>query len=382
MARVSSQTARINHEVVSNMLRYALLILMIHTSGCGDPTTSPLKPAMGPYATARQTIPSISTFRPVDVWYPTQNTANAKQTYYDLLLFKIPSTTSVQETPPLKQRFPLILFSHGWLGMRFQSWTLMEMLASHGYVVAATDHPSDDLFDHFLDEDLQINQINPVSRINDIITLHKAMTTALSERIDASQIVLMGHSLGADTIVHVAKYASEPFRSNIKALIALDGAGPIFLSHEVRKEITAPIAFFVAEDTWSYISPLNWSYPLSQTLGASDCIYSVHPGAQHLSYTNICDIVPAAQGAKLDQKWIDKLQAQAESTCTAHTTPSEVFQWTARISATFLETHLNDHSDGPQILDAEWKPALVEANSPVRFNLCQELLPPSDKELQ
>jgi predicted dienelactone hydrolase len=36
--------------------------------------------------------------------------------------------------------YPLILFSHGWSGLRFQNTYQMEELASHGYVVAAVEH--------------------------------------------------------------------------------------------------------------------------------------------------------------------------------------------------------------------------------------------------
>ena len=37
--------------------------------------------------------------------------------------------------------FPVLIFSHGWGGTRSQSTFLMEELASHGYVIAAIDHP-------------------------------------------------------------------------------------------------------------------------------------------------------------------------------------------------------------------------------------------------
>jgi predicted dienelactone hydrolase len=37
--------------------------------------------------------------------------------------------------------YPLLLFSHGWGGFRAQSSFLMQELASHGYVVAALEHP-------------------------------------------------------------------------------------------------------------------------------------------------------------------------------------------------------------------------------------------------
>ena len=37
-------------------------------------------------------------------------------------------------------QYPLLLFSHGWQGLRTQSTFLMEELASYGYIVAAPDH--------------------------------------------------------------------------------------------------------------------------------------------------------------------------------------------------------------------------------------------------
>jgi hypothetical protein len=39
--------------------------------------------------------------------------------------------------------FPLILFSHGLGGMRFQNTALLEDLASYGYIVVAVDHSYD-----------------------------------------------------------------------------------------------------------------------------------------------------------------------------------------------------------------------------------------------
>jgi predicted dienelactone hydrolase len=39
-----------------------------------------------------------------------------------------------------RERYPLLLFSHGWNGFRAQNTFQMEELASHGYIIAAPDH--------------------------------------------------------------------------------------------------------------------------------------------------------------------------------------------------------------------------------------------------
>ena len=47
--------------------------------------------------------------------------------------------------------YPVLLFSHGWGGFRAQSTFLMQELASHGYVVAALEHPYGSLLTVFPD---------------------------------------------------------------------------------------------------------------------------------------------------------------------------------------------------------------------------------------
>jgi len=41
----------------------------------------------------------------------------------------------------VEDKYPVLLFSHGWGGFRAQSSFLMQELASHGYVVAGLEHP-------------------------------------------------------------------------------------------------------------------------------------------------------------------------------------------------------------------------------------------------
>lgn len=50
-------------------------------------------------------------------------------------------TYSFVETEPADGQFPVLLFSHGYNSARFQSTSLMEDLASHGYIVIAMSHP-------------------------------------------------------------------------------------------------------------------------------------------------------------------------------------------------------------------------------------------------
>ncbi|WP_007516151.1 alpha/beta hydrolase family protein [Pseudofrankia sp. EUN1h] len=57
------------------------------------------------------------------------------------------SRVAVADASPERGPFPLVVFSHGSAGNRVQFASLAETLASHGYVVAAPDHPGDTMAD-------------------------------------------------------------------------------------------------------------------------------------------------------------------------------------------------------------------------------------------
>ncbi|MCB9761000.1 MAG: dienelactone hydrolase family protein [Alphaproteobacteria bacterium] len=101
---------------------------------------------------------------PVEVWYPAAS-ADGTLRIYDLADEVPPerlelegitpddlpdfASNSLDEALPDTTHgpFPLVIFSHGNGGMRLQSVFLTEVLASHGYVVAAPDHVGNTLGD-------------------------------------------------------------------------------------------------------------------------------------------------------------------------------------------------------------------------------------------
>ncbi|NQV50230.1 MAG: dienelactone hydrolase family protein, partial [Candidatus Marinimicrobia bacterium] len=98
----------------------------------------------------------------VQVWYPVEKSSeHTPKLYIDDPTLRLPAIAKQLRLPVsmIKQfdgvrthsyteistdssgsKFPVILFSHGLSGMRFQNTALMEELASQGYVVFAADH--------------------------------------------------------------------------------------------------------------------------------------------------------------------------------------------------------------------------------------------------
>lgn len=86
----------------------------------------------------------------LELWYPAEKTlptgALAQQATYDNVTkshqpFSIQANALRDAKAKTGQKYPLVVLSHGYVGYRTLMFYLAEHLASHGYVVAAIDHP-------------------------------------------------------------------------------------------------------------------------------------------------------------------------------------------------------------------------------------------------
>ncbi len=154
-----------------------------------DPT------APGPYAVGRDTQ-VIEDDRggtlTVDVWYPA--TEADEPTPYSPTIF-----TGLAElgAPRAEGTFPLIAFSHGNGGIRFQSYFLTEWWASHGHVVVAPDHPNNTFLDLDMDRLTEVMQRRPGD-------ISRAATWAMAEYDTEEEYQVTGHSFGGWTTLAVA----------------------------------------------------------------------------------------------------------------------------------------------------------------------------------
>lgn len=147
------------------------------------------------------------------VWYPAQAQGQTQMTTYEDGPIKFHGHAVRNAPPDLSNGpYPLVLFSHGSSGTRYQSLFLTEHLASYGFVVMAVDHPGNTAFDAYLSsekyEELRIQ--NYVHRPEDMlrqIAFAEQLTQPkgdLAGAIDMERIAVSGHSFGGYTALAAA----------------------------------------------------------------------------------------------------------------------------------------------------------------------------------
>lgn len=226
-----------------------LIPLFLVVAGCGpalqpvpfpaaDAKNAPDPSKAGPYPVGVRTLTFVDDSRPdphggpgkrtltTEIWYPADESARGKPgtnyVLYDILPADIQAKLSTKDLGELKtdavrdaperadgEKFPVVLFSHGKGGIRMQSTYYTVLLASHGYVVVAPDHPGDTIVDLLEAGNVDVvgTVENYVDRPRDIEFLADELTATkdpLKEIMDLGHMGVTGHSFGALTTMIVA----------------------------------------------------------------------------------------------------------------------------------------------------------------------------------
>jgi predicted dienelactone hydrolase len=289
-----------------------LFLLYAGVSYSADSTDAPQMPApTGPYGVARVSYDMVDRTRQetlgekpgsprevmVEVWYPTAPRLSSPQSTAPYLpgfdaakprlsqddisdLFRparymgtLPKTHTVENAPiaPGKDKFPLLLFSHGWGNPTFLYTAELEDIVSHGYVVAAVDHPYDTTFTQFPDGHIVFfaqeafnaatkkpngyiayarERVEVMARDNRFVLTQvlqyaseKNRHAPFFHRIDASRIGALGHSIGG-----LAAARTCQIDDRVEACIdqdSDDNRGSPFIVTDISETERQPFLLFV-----------------------------------------------------------------------------------------------------------------------------------------
>ena len=102
--------------------------------------------------------------------------------------------------------YPLVAFSHGYGGIRFQSIYLTEFLASHGFVVVSPQHRHNTFLDlndeHLVDVTVQ-RPGDVIETVDELMRLASSPGDLLSGMVEDERYAMVGHSFGGLTSMMV-----------------------------------------------------------------------------------------------------------------------------------------------------------------------------------
>ena len=303
------------------MARLFLIVsLLCSFAGCSSNEPAPEFEApdvdapgeLGSFAVGHLTFTAIDAARgdrdlPVDVWYPVDanDTGGAEPRQYILTGIPGPvSDVALADAPVASSKsHPLLVFSHGYGGISTQSIGLMEILASHGFVVASPEHTgnsqtnSDDTFD-----EAAANRVPDVSFVIDtLLARSDDPDDVFAESVDETRIGVLGNSFGAMTSIGIATgWAGAEPDPRVDAILPVSAVIDAELQSDER---TSPNAGFTREQLERIDIPTllmggtedvdvfleNNAIAFEQIVNAP-VVYRVDIiGANHTHFASVCD---------------------------------------------------------------------------------------------
>ncbi len=241
----------------------------------------------------------------VDVWFPIDagvDAAALPPQQYTLLpgvYYESPAALAATAPEAAAGPFPLIVYSHGSGGLRYIHSGYTEVLASHGYVVAAPDHTGNTAVDRLAGTDADpaqnaFNRPNDVRRVIDALT-DPAHPTAggYASRVDGDHVAVTGHSFGGFTSIAMATGFSNEVGEltpddRVDAIVPLAPAvGDTLLTDERLASVGVPTMVLVGTD--DITTPVDPNVTRLWDLSTSTPGYRVElVAAEHQSFTDIC----------------------------------------------------------------------------------------------
>ena len=185
--------------------------------------------------------------------------------------------------------FPVVLFSHGNTGFRFQSIFLTEYLASHGYVVVAPDHSYNAGITQLESGTVVYNPLSTAffqERYDDMPFLLDVMTELNTDdpdgrftgKLDLENVGITGHSFGGATTL-AAVETDDRF----------DVGAPMTAGGPSSGSYGKPMMHFLAEEDATVSNDaIQAQYDNSE--GARWLLRVIDAG--HFSFSNICLLAP------------------------------------------------------------------------------------------
>jgi predicted dienelactone hydrolase len=232
--------------------------------------------------------------RPVltEVYYPSTSAAIAGVPRDVVTVLDIPivATPAYRDVAIAPGPFPLVLFSHGNFGIRFQSFFFAAHLASHGYVVVTPDHHGNTFVDQLVgivDPSVGANRPRDLSfLIDQFLAFNGEAGNRFQDAILPEAIGASGHSFGGFTVLTLAGPGGDP---RIKAI--LPQAPAAAFTDSFLQAITVPVLIVGGSiDETTEFEP-NQQHPFDVIpSGAPVVALAELTNAGHFTFSDFCEV--------------------------------------------------------------------------------------------
>lgn len=314
----------------------------------------------------------------VQLWYPTgaagdfprapyttPATARAYEKLFSLPVLEWP-TTSAHLGAPVHRREggrPVVIYSPGLGGERFETTCLVEELASRGYVVVTIDHvhdcdivelpdgrlervavpaPTGDTDDPVTTKDIE-SRVADVSFVRDQLAVinrwgnpdheHRALPDGLRGALDLDRVGLLGHSDGGSTVAH-ALHTDPRFTAGVN----LDGT---LWTPQAIAGSSRPLLLF-GRESMDPFEAQTWAQFEANHRGPELRINLL--GSTHDTFTDFAVLVPqVAPIIPEPPSWV----VQAVGTINGPRAVAVIRTYTTAFFDLYLRRHDSDLLDGP-----------------------------------
>ena len=256
----------------------------------------------GPYPVGVTTL-TLAKGNQVEVWYPAAAGTTVGDITYDvrdftpeairaILTADVAATYTFQgarDADGADGAFPVVLFSHGYTGIRLQSTFLTSHLASWGFVVASTDHPSRDLTNVLsaTASGDRADSVDDLLQMLDLVVAEGASTTSpLGGHVDDEHVVAVGHSAGGGTILGAALDPRVDGYVSLASGIALGGGDATTTTVEAQQLPDKP-SFFMAGAVDQVISATERTKPSFEQVPSPSLLW-ILDGVGHNGFDDFC----------------------------------------------------------------------------------------------
>jgi len=218
---------------------------------------------------------------------------------FGIQLFPTPTYRDVARAPG---PFPLVVYSHGSGGIRFENLELAVHLASHGYIVVSADHPGDTLL-YPGDEMNSVLTNRPLDvsfLIDQFLAFDQESGNFFAGAIDPDRIAVAGWSYGGYTALALASgsfYLGTFTDPRVKAILPLDGSVHAFGPDEPTVFSTITVPTLLLGGSYSdFLAPRLQRLFDTLPSGASVVGYGNFLRAVHPSFADQCEVPEVLRG--------------------------------------------------------------------------------------